>query len=58
MSPIVVQPGHSATIPVIIAPTGTVGTHVSGVLYLDDDSLWYYAGRPGAGRQHGRGRSL
>ena len=44
VSPIVVQPGHSATIPVIIAPTGTAGTHVSGVLYLDDDSLWYYAG--------------
>jgi hypothetical protein len=40
VSPIIVQPGHSATIPVIIAPTGTKGTTVSGVLYLDDDSLF------------------
>ena len=40
VSPIVVQPGHSATIPVIIAPTGTPGTTVCGTLYLDDDSLF------------------
>jgi hypothetical protein len=40
VSPIIVQPGHSATIPVIIAPTGAKGTTVSGVLYLDDDSLF------------------
>ncbi len=40
VSPIVVQPGHSATIPVIIAPTGPKGSTVSGVLYLDDDSLF------------------
>lgn len=40
VSPIIVQPGHSATIPVIIAPAGAKGTTVSGVLYLDDDSLF------------------
>jgi len=40
VSPVVVQPGHSADIPVTIAPSGTPGTHVSGWLYLDDDSLF------------------
>ena len=40
VSPIVVQPGKSATIPVTIAPTGTPGTKVSGTIYLDDDSLY------------------
>jgi hypothetical protein len=40
VSPVVVQPGHSATIPVTIAPIGIVGSKVSGVLYLDDDSLY------------------
>ena len=40
VSPVVVQPGHSATIPVNIAPIGIVGSKVSGVLYLDDDSLY------------------
>ncbi len=40
VTPVVVEPGQSATIPVTIAPTGTAGTAVSGVLYLDDDSLW------------------
>jgi hypothetical protein len=40
VSPIIVQPGKSATIPVIIAPIGVKGTTVSGVLYLDDDSLF------------------
>jgi hypothetical protein len=40
VSPVVVQPGHSATIPVIIAPSGAKGSTVSGVLYLDDDSLF------------------
>ena len=40
VSPVVVQPGHSATIPVIIGPSGARGTAVSGVLYLDDDSLF------------------
>ena len=40
VSPIVVQPGRSVTIPVFIKPTGPVGTTVSGVLYLDDDSLF------------------
>jgi hypothetical protein len=35
--------GESATIPVTIAPsaaTGAVGSRISGVLYLDDDSLY------------------
>ncbi len=39
VTPVVVPPGRSATIPVTIAPTGRAGTAVSGVLYLDDDSL-------------------
>jgi hypothetical protein len=43
-SPVVVQPGQSATIPVIIAPSGATGTQVSGVLYLDDDSLFLLGG--------------
>jgi hypothetical protein len=40
VSAVIVQPGHSVTIPVSIAPTGPVGSRVSGVLYLDDDSLF------------------
>ena len=44
VSPVVVQPGQSATIPVIIAPSGATGTKVSGVLYLDDDSLFLLGG--------------
>ncbi len=44
VSPVVVNPGQSVTIAVQIAPTGTPGTVVSGNLYLDDDSLYYYAG--------------
>jgi hypothetical protein len=40
VSPIIVQPGHSTTIPVFITPSGPAGTTVSGVLYLDDDSLF------------------
>ncbi|HEY7946716.1 MAG TPA: S8 family serine peptidase [Acidimicrobiales bacterium] len=40
VSPVIVKPGRSAVIPVIIAPTGHRGTKVSGVLYLDDDSLF------------------
>jgi hypothetical protein len=39
VSPVIVQPGKSAVIPVTIAPTGHKGTKVSGVLYVDDDSL-------------------
>ena len=39
VTPVIVPPGRTATIPVIVAPTGTAGTTVSGVLYLDDDSL-------------------
>ncbi|MGH9016911.1 MAG: S8 family serine peptidase, partial [Acidimicrobiales bacterium] len=40
VTPVVVMPGQSAVIPVTIAPTGPAGTTVSGVLYLDDDSLF------------------
>jgi hypothetical protein len=40
VSPVIVQPGKSALIPVTVAPTGRKGTKVSGVLYLDDDSLF------------------
>jgi len=40
VSPVIVQPGKSAVIPVVIAPTGPKGTKVSGVIYLDDDSLF------------------
>jgi hypothetical protein len=40
VSPVIVQPGKSAVIPVTIAPSGPKGTKVSGVLYLDDDSLF------------------
>ena len=42
VSSVVVQPGQTASIPVQILPTGTPGSRVSGVLYLDDESLWYY----------------
>jgi hypothetical protein len=40
VSPVVVLPGQTVTIPVTIAPSGTPGTWVSGTLYLDDDSLF------------------
>jgi hypothetical protein len=40
VSPVVVQPGKSAIIPVIISPTGTPGSTVTGTLFLDDDSLF------------------
>ncbi len=39
VTPVIVPPGQSATIPVIVAPTGKAGTSVSGVIYLDDESL-------------------
>jgi hypothetical protein len=39
VSPVVVQPGRSVSIPVHIAPTDPKGRTLSGVLYLDDDSL-------------------
>jgi len=39
VSPVVVQPGHTASIQVRIAPTGPAGTTQSGILYVDDDSL-------------------
>ncbi|HUJ66783.1 MAG TPA: hypothetical protein VLX59_14655, partial [Acidimicrobiales bacterium] len=37
-TPVVVNPGQSATIPVVITPTGTAGTTVTGTLYVDDVS--------------------
>jgi hypothetical protein len=37
--PYVVEPGQTITIPVVITPTGPLGTTVSGTLYLDDASL-------------------
>jgi hypothetical protein len=40
VSPVVVLPGRSATIPVTFAPVGPRGTRVSGKLYLDDDSVF------------------
>ncbi len=36
LTPVVVQPGASTTIPVIITPKGNKGTVVSGVLFVDD----------------------
>jgi hypothetical protein len=36
VTPYVVQPGQSATIPVTITPTGAVGITVQGTLYVDD----------------------
>ena len=44
VSSVVVQPGQSVSIPVQILPTAAPGSRVSGVLYLDDESLWYYGG--------------
>ncbi len=38
-TPVVVQPGQSATIPVTITPSGASGSTVSGTLYLADASL-------------------
>ena len=40
ISPIVVQPGQSTTIPVTFTASGTPGQTVSGTLYLDDNSLF------------------
>jgi hypothetical protein len=37
-SPVVVNPGQTATIPVTITPSGTAGTPVSGTLYVDDSN--------------------
>ncbi|HYB26912.1 MAG TPA: hypothetical protein VEF89_09890, partial [Solirubrobacteraceae bacterium] len=36
VTPVVVNPGMSATIPVAIAPSGRSGTVVNGTLYVDD----------------------
>jgi subtilisin family serine protease len=38
LSPRIVGPGQTATIPVRIKPTGPAGTTVSGTLYVDDTS--------------------
>jgi hypothetical protein len=39
LTPVVIQPGASATIPVTITPKGNKGTVVSGVLFVDDLQL-------------------
>ena len=44
VTPVVVQPGQSVSIPVQIMPTAPVGSKVSGTLYLDDDSLVLFGG--------------
>ena len=36
LTPVVVQPGKTATIPVTITPTGPRGTRISGALFIDD----------------------
>jgi hypothetical protein len=36
VSPVVINPGHSAVIKVIIKPSGSSGTKVRGTLYVDD----------------------
>jgi hypothetical protein len=36
---VIVNPGHTATIPVTITPSGTTGSVVSGTLFVDDESL-------------------
>jgi hypothetical protein len=35
-SPIVINPGQSATVNVTITPSGSPGTQVTGTLYVDD----------------------
>ena len=35
-APVIIKPGHTATINVTITPTGPTGTKVSGTLYVDD----------------------
>jgi hypothetical protein len=35
-SPVVIQPGQSATINITITPSGSSGTQVNGTLYIDD----------------------
>ena len=45
ISPLVVQPGQSLTIPVSFTATGVAGTTVAGTLYLDDDSLFSLYGQ-------------
>ena len=39
VTPVVVNPGQTAVIPVTISPTAARGSTVSGTLYVDDDSL-------------------
>jgi hypothetical protein len=39
LTPVIVNPGQTATIPVTITPLGSSGTTVSGTLYLDDASI-------------------
>jgi hypothetical protein len=39
-SPVIVQPGKTASIVVTFTPSGKTGTTEKGTLYLDDDSLY------------------
>jgi hypothetical protein len=39
ITPVTVDPGQSATIPVTITPSGSAGSTVSGTIYLDDVSI-------------------
>jgi hypothetical protein len=38
LSPVVIGPGRTATIPVTITPRAPTGAHVSGTLYLDEEN--------------------
>ena len=44
LSPVVVGPGQTGTIPVTITPSGPSGTQVSGTLYIDDASQLGFQG--------------
>jgi hypothetical protein len=37
-TPVIVDPGQSAVIPVVVTPSGTPGTTETGTLYVDDVS--------------------
>jgi hypothetical protein len=49
LTPVVVQPGQTGTITVVINPSATSGTTVSGVLYVDDYSSVFGSGDELAG---------
>ena len=41
-SPVIVGPGQTGTIPVTITPTGSSGTQVTGMLYIDDTNEFLF----------------